>query len=135
MPSGDNSFRIGDGSVSASGTRIAAQPTTSNGTTTPATTPAAEGPYTEGTAPVAPGTSCGAATGDIVVEVRAGSISCTEALAVMKGYLALPPGDFGNANIRQYEGWQCASPTTARSAELGYSSQCIKDGTEIVRTR
>lgn len=130
---GDNSFRASGGEVTSSGTRIAAQPTTSNGTTTPASTPAAEGPYDEGTTPVAPGTSCGAATGDIVVQVRSGSISCTDALAVMKGYLALPPGDFGNANIRQYQGWQCASPTAAMSAELGYGAHCVKDGTEIVR--
>lgn len=92
-----------------------------------------DGVYTEGTTPVLPGTACGAATGrQPVVEVRSGSISCTDALAVMDRYNALPrTGEFGNANIRQFDGWTCASPTAASAAESGYDQTCSLGDTEI----
>ncbi|MGX7697784.1 hypothetical protein ACWPN4_23140 [Gordonia polyisoprenivorans] len=88
--------------------------------------------YTEPTTPVPAGTACGAATRRTVVEVRSGSISCVEALRVIDHYRALPPGDFGNANIRQFDGWSCASPTAARALEQGYSTICSKDDVELV---
>lgn len=92
-----------------------------------------DGIYTEGTTPALPGTTCGAATGrHPVVEVRSGSISCTDALAVMDRYNALPlTGEFGNAHIRQFDGWTCASPSAARAAENGYDQTCSLGDTEI----
>lgn len=96
--------------------------------------PPVGGPYTEGTTPAAVGTNCGAATGDIVVTVVTGSISCADALAVMKQYLALPnDGSYGNANIRQFDGWSCASPTAVSAQEQGFGSKCSKES--IVLTK
>lgn len=92
-----------------------------------------DGVYADGTEPAALGTTCGAATGHpVVVEVRAGSISCTDALAVMERYNALPRGEHGNANIQQFDGWSCASPTAARAQELGYGQVCHSGDIEIV---
>lgn len=88
--------------------------------------------YSDGTEPVAPGTMCGAATGRRVVQVVSGSISCSDALTVMERYWDLPPGDYGNANIRSFDRWDCASPTARRSAELGYGSTCRRDDIELI---
>lgn len=92
-----------------------------------------DGVYTEGTGPAPLGTMCGAATGHpVVVQVRAGSISCTDALSVMDRYNALPTGEHGNANIQQFDGWSCASPTAVRAKELGYGQVCHSGDIEIV---
>lgn len=104
-----------------------------NPSTTAAAAPPMDGPYTEGTTPAVPGTACGAATGERVVEVVSGSISCTDALAVMERYRAVPnDGSYGNANIRQFDGWSCVSPTAGSAQEQGFGSKCSKD--DIVLT-
>ena len=59
-------------------------------------------------------------------------ISCADALAVMDAYWNLPSGDFGNANIRQFDGWDCASPTAGRAAELGYGSSCRRGDIKLI---
>jgi hypothetical protein len=94
-----------------------------------------DGVYTDGIDPVAPGTYCGAATGRAVVQVREGTISCTDALEAMEHYHALPagkPGEFGNANIRLFDGWSCSSPTAVTSRQEGYGAICHFDAAGIV---
>lgn len=127
---GTTQLRFVDGQLTMSGQQFAppAMETSAPPTTTvrPATEGAPMDHYTDGTTPVAPGTMCGAATGRRVVTVVSGTISCTDALAVMDSYWNLPPGNYGNANIRQFDGWSCASPTAMMSRELGYGSRCSK---------
>lgn len=123
-------LRFVDGQLTMTGPQFA--PPAMELSTPPTTTahPASGGApmdhYTDGTSPAAPGTMCGAATGRRVVTVVSGTISCTDALAVMDAYWNLPAGDYGNANIRQFDGWNCAAPTANMSRELGYGSRCSK---------
>ncbi|TQC45041.1 hypothetical protein EEB14_33930 [Rhodococcus sp. WS4] len=126
---GPAGFRFVDGELATRGPQVerpTAPPTTS--TTTAPTAPTDHGSpmehYTDGTEPAAIGTDCGAATGRRVVRVLSGSISCTDALATMEAYGNLPPGDYGNANIRTFDGWECASPTAATQRETGYGRTC-----------
>ncbi|PZU04584.1 MAG: hypothetical protein DI630_00215 [Gordonia sp. (in: high G+C Gram-positive bacteria)] len=135
---GSNGFRYASGVLSE---RIASTPTRTDegqagvqvSTSVIPEGPPMEGPYTEGTTPAVPGTACGAATGRRVVTVVSGPISCTDALAVMDKYLALPnDGSYGNANIRQFDGWSCVSPTAASAQRQGFGSKCSKD--DIVLT-
>ncbi|MFE4501501.1 hypothetical protein ACFRFQ_16710 [Rhodococcus sp. NPDC056743] len=137
---GGAGFRFVAGELTRRGPELTpSKPVTVAATTAEATTGAALGApmgvYTDGTDPVEPGTVCGAATGRRVVKVVAGSISCSDAIAVMDAYVALPPGDYGNANIRAFEGWSCASPTAARSAELGYGMSCTRGDVQVVTPR
>ncbi|WP_280763278.1 hypothetical protein [Prescottella agglutinans] len=129
--SGTAQVRFVDGQLTMSGPEFAPpamEPSTPPTTTTarPATGDAPMDHYTDGTTPAAPGTMCGAATGRRVVTVVSGTISCTDALAVMDTYRNLPAGDYGNANIRQFDGWNCAAPTAKMSHDLGYGSRCSK---------
>ncbi|MFE6861930.1 hypothetical protein [Nocardia sp. NPDC057668] len=79
----------------------------------------------DGSATVPPGTACGASTGQPIVKVEAGAISCDEAEAVLARYRALPPDPAaGNTNTRAFDGWQCTSPTYASSQQLGYGTSC-----------
>lgn len=92
-----------------------------------------DGVYTDGTGSVRPGTVCGAATGrQPVVEVRKGSISCTDAYAVIDRYNGLPRTDeFGRSNIRQFDGWTCATRSAAEAAEKGYGQTCSSGDVEV----
>lgn len=134
---GTSGFKYADGALSLQVAAASTTPTPTGTPTapvedTPTVAPPMEGPYTEGTTPAAPGTACGAATGDKVVMVVSGSISCTDAIAVIKGYLALPnDGSHGNANIREYNGWQCVSPTARSAQEQGFGSKCTKGDTVV----
>ena len=108
-------------------------PTNADVPPSPSASGGTDGVYTDGTGPVPPGTVCGAATGrQPVVEVRKGSISCTDAYAVIDRYNALPQtGEFGNFNIRQFDGWSCSSPTAATAAEQGYGQICSRGDVEV----
>ncbi|WP_458683649.1 hypothetical protein [Prescottella equi] len=122
--------RFVDGQLALTGEPAA----TPSAAPTPSATTPPEAPmdhYTDGTTPVAPGTMCGAATGRRVVTVVSGTISCTDALAVMDTYRNLPAGDYGNANIREFNGWNCAAPTAMMARELGYGSRCSKSDTML----
>lgn len=83
-----------------------------------------------------PGTICGAATGDVIVEIREGSISCDDAVATIDYYRALPgdPMSGNTKNLAFGDGWRCMSPTAVMSEDLGYGSSCWKqpDGIHIV---
>ncbi|WP_280470631.1 hypothetical protein [Nocardia farcinica] len=118
----DAAFRFHDNTLTARGQ--AAAPAA----TPPPPTPS-DGPYGT-TEIVGPGTACGAATGDIIVKVEAGTISCAEALATITKYRALPPDPTaGNTNNHTFDGWQCMSPTAAMAADLGYSTSCRNETT------
>lgn len=131
---GENAVRYVDGAVTLAGAQATVPTTTTEVPSTISTTtppPANDAPmdvYTDSTTPAAPGTTCGAATGRRVVTVVSGPISCSDAIAVMDTYWTLPAdGNYGNANIRQFDGWSCSAPTAVRSRELGYGSRCSKD--------
>uniref|UniRef100_UPI0024569FA1 hypothetical protein n=1 Tax=Nocardia farcinica TaxID=37329 RepID=UPI0024569FA1 len=118
----DAAFRLHDNTLTARGQ--AAAPAA----TPPPPTPS-DGPY-DTTEIVGPGTACGAATGDIIVKVEAGTISCAEALATITKYRALPPDPTaGNTNNHTFDGWQCMSQTAAMAADLGYSTSCRNETT------
>ncbi|MER7683307.1 hypothetical protein ABT031_43040, partial [Streptomyces sp. NPDC096934] len=64
--------------------------------------------------------------------VVSGTISCADALTVMDTYRGLPlDSAHGNANIREFDGWNCASPTYVMSRELGYGSRCSKGDIDL----
>ncbi|MFT3716660.1 MAG: hypothetical protein QM774_12160 [Gordonia sp. (in: high G+C Gram-positive bacteria)] len=89
--------------------------------------------YTDGTTPVAPGTMCGAATGRTLVQVVSGSISCTDAIDLIDGYLAAPADPMGgNAKMMVYRGWRCSAPTAVAAREMGFGAKCEKDGTVVI---
>lgn len=69
--------------------------------------------------------------------VLAGEISCGEASQQMKEYLAAPVGGNGNANNQQINGYDCSMPTSAASAQRGYSAGCVTrdQGRAIALTR
>ena len=83
-----------------------------------------------------PGTICGAATGDVIVEIREGTISCDDAVATINYYRGLPadPMSGNTKNLAFGDGWRCMSPTAVMSEDLGYGSSCRKqpDGIHIV---
>lgn len=126
-------FSFVDGVLETSGPRSARTVVATTTTAAPPAPGGTDGVYTEGTTPARPGTVCGAATGrPVVVEVRSGSISCTDALAVVDQYNALPQtGEFGNANIREFDGWTCASRSAAVAAEKGYGQTCSNGDVEV----
>ena len=110
-------------------------PTPSVSASAPTPQGGTDGVYSDGTGPAPLGMACGAATGRRIVEVRSGSMSCADALAVMDRYDALPegkPGEFGNYNIRVFDGWNCATPTGMRVIEQGYSQICTSEAIEII---
>lgn len=131
---GPSAARFVDGKLTLAGPQVSspAAPPSAPTSTAPVTTAFAPmDHYTDGTTPAAPGSLCGAATGRRLVTVVTGAISCADALDVLDTYRGLPPGDYGNANIREFDGWTCASPTAARSREVGYGTQCTKGDIEL----
>ncbi|MDI9898740.1 hypothetical protein QM716_02610 [Rhodococcus sp. IEGM 1409] len=50
----------------------------------------------------------------------------------MDSYWNLPAdGNYGNANIREFDGWNCSAPTAVMSRELGYGSQCSRGDVKL----
>lgn len=134
---GDVGFSFVDGELTTRGPVSREEPSLapSVSASVPAPSSGTDGVYSDGTGPAPLGMACGAATGRRIVEVRSGSISCADALSVMDRYDALPegtPGEFGNYNIRVFDGWNCATPTGLRVTEQGYSQICSSGDIEIV---
>ncbi|PQE00372.1 hypothetical protein CYL16_12180 [Mycobacterium sp. EPG1] len=66
------------------------------------------------------------------VFVVGGSVSCTDAMAVVDRYLHDPSLEHvGNTWSAQFDGWGCASPTATAAQIYGYSTSCRRDGDEI----
>lgn len=65
-----------------------------------------------------------------------GSISCTDAMAVIDRYLHDPSLEhLGNTWSAMFDGWGCATPTATAAQIYGYSTSCQRDGDEIqIRT-
>lgn len=84
-----------------------------------------DGDYSEDDNPVAPGTMCGAASGNTLVEVESGEISCPDAEAIIDEYTARRHAEGGGNTLAMgFRGWSCSSPTAGRSAELNASIVC-----------
>lgn len=85
--------------------------------------------YEDSTDPVEPGTTCGAATGNTLVEVREGSVSCVEAQEIIDEYRDRRESEGGgNTLAMEVDDWNCSSPTAGRSHELQAAEVC--DGPE-----
>ncbi|MGO1949787.1 MAG: hypothetical protein ACTH1D_09140, partial [Mycobacteriaceae bacterium] len=65
--------------------------------------------YAEDDEPVAPGTMCGAASGDTLVEVREGSVSCLEAQEIIDEYEDRRESEGGGNTLAMTVGdWDCS---------------------------
>jgi hypothetical protein len=85
--------------------------------------------YEDSADPVEPGTTCGAATGNTLVEVREGSVSCVEAQEIIDEYRDRRESEGGgNTLAMEVDDWNCSSPTAGRSHELQAAEVC--DGPE-----
>ncbi|MDK6260834.1 hypothetical protein QP119_10535 [Corynebacterium frankenforstense] len=110
--------------------------TTAEETTTPETDAAdagdaGEDPDAETTPAIADGPqNCGEAVPTDEVEERfkeqsgptdpyVTGMTCDQGREVLDDYRNLPPGNYGNANIRSFDGWQCSAPTYGRIQETG----------------
>lgn len=134
--SGAAGFKVVGGTLTRSGIEIAPSTPDAPTSTTESSAPATDGSpmenYTEGTEPVAPGTLCGVSTGNTPVTVVSGRISCTDAIAVIDGYKALPnDGTYGSSNIRMYQGYNCATTTLGMVDDLGYTMRCSKGDIDL----
>ncbi len=87
-------------------------------------------------APVDCGTSRTAANVPIEVEIDHGTLACTVAMTVEKGYAAAivagkVPGNGGEAPV-VVDGWTCQGFPTPELLTTGDASKCARDGTEIL---
>ncbi|MGO3362387.1 MAG: hypothetical protein ACTIL2_08090 [Corynebacterium sp.] len=91
--------------------------------------------YAEDDEPVAPGTMCGAASGDTLVEVREGSVSCLEAQEIIDEYEDRRESEGGGNTLAMTVGdWDCSSPTAGRSAELEAGGICYGPDDGVIAT-
>lgn len=92
-----------------------------------------DGDYTEDDTPVSAGTMCGAASGNTLVQVREGSVSCPEAQRIIDDYRDRRESEGGGNTLAvTVDGWLCSSPTAVRSAELDAGEVCDSpDGVRI----
>lgn len=85
-----------------------------------------------------PGSECGTVThpqSGAAGTIAQGSLSCTEAMAVVDRYLHDPwLAHSGNTWSAEFDGWACASPTAAAAEEYGYTTACNR-GTDEVQVR
>ena len=123
--------------LTTSGTVIATEPTaaqsssqsasatTSESPSSPATETNLDGDYSEDDEPVAPGTMCGAASGNTLVKVESGTVSCLDAQSIIDEYKATrQESGGGNTLAMMVQGWSCSTPTGGRAQETGASIIC-----------
>ncbi|SDS72921.1 hypothetical protein [Corynebacterium timonense] len=68
---------------------------------------------------------CGAMEGHRLADVVTGEITCAEAMDVLDRYDARKFEEgMGNTISVSFDGWDCSSPTAARSEELGAATVC-----------
>lgn len=126
--------------LTTSGTVIVTAPKATQGTSkptsmssSPATTTNLDGDYSENDEPVAPGTMCGAASGNTLVKVESGSVSCLDAQSIIDEYTAgRHESGGGNSLAMMVQGWSCSSPTAGRARETGASIICDGPGGEHI---
>ncbi|RDH76840.1 hypothetical protein DVS77_18515 [Mycolicibacterium moriokaense] len=84
-----------------------------------------------------PGSSCGVVTypqtgAGGTVEIIAGNLSCAAAMGIIDRYLNDPDLPHqGNTWSAEFDGWLCASPTSAAAAGYGYTTSCTRGADEV----
>ena len=136
---GENSLHVSGANpdLSTSGTVIVTEPTTARSTSTspsattsespssPASETNLDGDYSEDDEPVAPGTMCGAASGNTLVKVESGTVSCLDAQSIIDEYKdTRQASGGGNTLAMMVQGWSCSTPTAGRAQETGASIIC-----------
>ena len=119
--------------LTTSGTVIVTEPTVARSTSTPASETNLDGDYSEDDEPVAPGTMCGAASGNTLVKVESGTVSCLDAQSIIDEYKATrQESGGGNSLAMMVQGWSCSSLTAGRAQETGASIICDGPGGEHI---
>ena len=91
--------------------------------------------YAETDEPVSAGTTCGAASGNTLVEVREGSVSCLTAEGVIDEYREHAPSEGGGNTLAMMVGeWNCSIPSAGRSAELQAGEICNGPDDVVIAT-
>jgi hypothetical protein len=97
-------------------------------------------PPVTATAPAPPRATCGeartAANVPVVVEVEKGSVTCSVAMRIQRGYTTLVQegrvrGNGGGAPV-VVDGWTCQSESTPMVVQTGEASACRQGGAEII---
>lgn len=84
-----------------------------------------DGDYSDTDEPVAVGTMCGAASGNTLVKVREGSVSCLGAQEVIDDYRERRDSEGGGNTLAMTVGeWGCSVPNARRSVELDAGEIC-----------
>lgn len=93
------------------------------------------GDYSETDEPVSAGTMCGAASGNTLVQVREGSVSCLEAQEVIDDYRDRRTSEGGGNTLAMAVGdWDCSTPSAMRSQELDAAETCSGPDGEVIAT-
>lgn len=68
------------------------------------------------------------------VDLGGTNLTCEEALAILTTYDNLPAdgGDYGNMNVREFDGWECLSPTATSARLQNVMTHCSNGDDEIV---
>lgn len=94
-----------------------------------------DGDYSETDEPVSAGTTCGAASGRTLVEVREGAVSCLEAQRVIDDYRERRYAEGGGNSLAMMLGeWDCSSPTAGRAAQLDAAEICHGPDDTVIAT-
>lgn len=64
---------------------------------------------------------------DPPVDLHVLGMTCADGRKLLTTYRTLPAGNYGNANIRSFDGWQCANRTAAWAQESGLHTACGHD--------
>ena len=131
--SGANPDLATTGTVIVTAPKATQSTSKSTSASSPATTTNLDGDYSENDEPVAPGTMCGAASGNTLVKVESGAVSCLEAQSIIDEYTAgRRESGGGNSLAMMVQGWSCSSPTAGRARETGASIICDGPGGEHI---
>lgn len=104
-------------------------------TETPERPAGVDGDYSDTDEPVAAGTMCGAASGNTLVKVREGSVSCLDAQAVVDDYRERRDSEGGGNTLAMRVGeWDCSSPTAGRAADLDAGEICYGPDDVVIAT-
>lgn len=104
-------------------------------TETPERPAGVDGDYSDTDEPVAAGTMCGAASGNTLVKVREGSVSCPDAQAVVDDYRERRDSEGGGNTLAMRVGeWDCSSPTAGRAADLDAGEICYGPDDVVIAT-
>jgi len=82
------------------------------------------------------GTTRTAANVPVRIEITKGKVSCSDALAIERGYARAiaegkEPGNGGGGPVT-ISGWKCQGFPTPKVLKTGWASRCVRDGSEIL---